>query len=950
MNKRIISLCFSLTLATLAIAQDSFVAFKSGQKTFPLVVSGKTTALVLDNADHVGVIRAAKDLKSDIGSVTGASPELRFTKPSGREVVLIGTIGKSAWIDQLIKSKKLDVTDVKGKWETFVIQVVEKPMKGVDRALVIAGSDKRGTIYGIYEVSQQIGVSPWYFWADVVPQKNASIFIKPGRYVHGEPAVKYRGIFLNDEEPALGRWAVETYGGFNHQFYEKVFELILRLKGNYIWPAMWWASFNSDDTLNPKIADEYGVVMGTSHHEPMNRAHAEWKPFNGGAWNYETNPEKLREFWTQGIKRMGDRETIISMAMRGDGDMAMTEDTNIELLQRIVRDQRQIIEQVTKKDITKTPQLWALYKEVQDYYDKGMRTPDDVTLLLCDDNWGNNRKLPKLTDPPRLGGYGIYYHFDYVGGPRNYKWLNTNPIARVWEQMNLAYEYGANRIWIVNVGDLKPMEFPISFFLDFAWNPKSINHNALEDYTVKWVTQQFGETHAKDIARIISQYTKFNSRRKPELLSPTTYSLIHYREAERVVTEYNNLAAEAERIYAQIPSELKDAYYQLVLHPVKACANLNELYFTVGKNRMYADQGRVSANDLADHAKVLFNRDVEFSRYYNKELAGGKWNNMMNQTHISYTYWQQPEKDVLPEVKSVTALSQAEMGVAIEGSSSWWPAEKSGAVLPEFDNNNRPSRYIEIFNRGKNSFTWSITSSAPWIILSQTKGTVETQQRVEVSVNWNSIPSGLQNAMLTVTASDGKSVPIKITANNQSLNVVRGFVEHNGYISIEASHFSRAVNTPKGTWSVLPDHGRTGSAITTFPVTEPAALIDKNSPYVEYVINLADADSIVIHTLVSPTIDFHNGGGLRCAISLDDQEPQIINIHKDNSLRAWEKSVRDNVITSASKHGVAQKGEHVLKFWRVDPGVVLQKIIIDAGGLKPSYLGPPESFQVSDQH
>lgn len=945
MMRRCFAVFFLLTGYAFMASAQHYVQLTDSDNAFKLSSDGRAATLYSDQNDYPGVIRALKDLQQDINRVTEITPELLFTKPSGKEIVIAGTIGKNTLIDNLIKSKKLDVTDIKGKWETFVIQVINKPMKGVDRALVIAGSDKRGTIFGIYDVSSNIGVSPWYWWADVAPKKSKSLFVKQGRYVQGEPPVKYRGIFLNDEEPALGRWAVENYGGFNHKFYEKVFELILRLKGNYIWPAMWWASFNSDDTLNPKIADEYGVVMGTTHHEPMNRAHAEWKKYNGsaGAWNYDTNPVKLREFWTEGIRRIGDRETIISLAMRGDGDMAMSEGTNIALLERIVKDQRQIIQDVTKKDVTKTPQLWALYKEVQDYYDNGMRVPDDVTLLLCDDNWGNNRKLPKLTDPPRAGGYGIYYHFDYVGGPRNYKWLNTSPIARVWEQMDLAYRYGATEIWIVNVGDLKPMEFPISFFLDHAWNPESMKQDNLEEYTRQWVAKQFGETHSKEIANIISQYTKFNGRRKPELLSPEIYSLTHYREVERITSDYKNLEKEAERIYKLIPAELKDAYYQLVLHPVKACANLNELYFTVARNRLYASQGRTETNDLARYAAELFEHDKELSRYYNKELAGGKWNNMMNQTHISYTYWQQPEKDVLPEVKSIEIPDAADIGIAVENSNLWWPFEKTDAALPDFDTYNKQTYYIDIFNRGKNTLTFMVKAGEPWVLLSQKEGTVGQGQRIEVSIDWNTIPSGILSTSVMVEGSDGKKIPVKVTVYNQK-SVGSGFLESNGYISIEAHHYSKAINTSKGTWTVLPDHGRTASAVTTFPVTESSIALDKSSPCLEYSINVADTSTLSVTTVVSPTIDFHNGGGLKYAISIDDEPPQIVNIHQDKSLQAWEKSVRDNVIQSVSKHKVKHSGQHVLKFWRVDPGIVLQKIVIDAGGLKPSYLGPPESY------
>ena len=304
---------------------------------------------------------------------------------------------------------------------------------------------------------------------------------------------------------------------------------------------MWWAGFNMDDPQNAEMADKYGIVMGTSHHEPLNRAQAEWRRYGKGAWNYETNSAELTKFWKEGIERIGNKEVVVNMAMRGDGDEAMSKETNVALLQRIVEDQRKLIAEVTGKPTEETPQMWALYKEVQDYYDQGMRVPDDVTLLLCDDNWGNIRKLPEPGAAPRKGGYGIYYHFDYVGGPRNYKWVNTCPIPRIWEQMNLAYEHGVTELWVVNVGDLKPMEYPISFFLDYAWNPLEIPAEKLPEYSVKWAEQQFGEKYAKEAADLIDTYLKYNSRRKPELLEPETYSLINYREFETVVSDYNNL-------------------------------------------------------------------------------------------------------------------------------------------------------------------------------------------------------------------------------------------------------------------------------------------------------------------------------------------------------------------------------------------------------------------------
>jgi hypothetical protein len=926
-------------------AQVSYITREKKEKSFSLVSAGKAVSFYVDDTDYAGVMRATKDLQQDIARVSDVTPQLIVNNFSGGDVVIIGTLGKSKLIDQLVAAKKLKVKDIAGKWETFVIQVIDNPMVGIPRALVIAGSDKRGTIFGIYDVSRQIGVSPWHWWADVPPQKSSSLYVVPGRYVQGEPPVKYRGIFINDEEPALGRWAVENYGGFNHKFYEKVFELILRLKGNYLWPAMWWASFNSDDTLNPKLADEFGIVMGTTHHEPMMRAHAEWRKTGQGPWNYEKNESILRKFWTEGIQRMENYESIVSVGMRGDGDMAMSEDTNIALLERIVKDQRDIIQQVTGKEPSATPQLWALYKEVQDYYDKGMRVPDDVTLLLCDDNWGNIRKLPKLEDKPRKGGYGIYYHFDYVGGPRNYKWINTNQIERTWEQMHLANEYGANQIWIVNVGDIKPMEFPTSFFLDYAWNPKRWNQSNLKDYTEQWAREQFGSIYAKEIAAILSGYTKYNARRKPELLSPDTYSITNYREAETLLSEFHALVQQAEKINAALPAEYRDSFFQLVLHPVKASANLNEMYVTAARNHLYAAQGRAATNEQAEHVRKLFDEDAALSRQYNKGIANGKWNHMMDQTHIGYTYWQQPPNDVMPEVKIIRVPEAAAMGVAIEGSDDVWPVAQQPAVLPEFDAFNQQVYYIEIFNHGQTPFEYTVTANAPYIKISEPTGSIDREQRIWIRIEWPNVPSGKYTIPITVKRVN-ENVVVNAIVNNvkPTISQPKTFIAGNGYISIEAEHYAKAVNSSTVRWDVIPGLGRTLSSVTTFPVTAKSETLSSTSPHLEYGVYLQDSGSVKVKLYLSPTLNIHNTTGLRFAVSFDNEAPQVINLHDDSSLKVWEQWVSDNVIVKTSNHVLQRGGYHTLKFWRIDAGVVLQKLVVETKEIKPSYLAPPESY------
>ncbi len=809
--------------------------------------------IYVDVADEPTVQRAALLLQQDIKMVTGNEPGIKtYPNSFAKNTIIIGSLEKSAVIKQLIQQKKINVNNIKGKWEAYQIQTISIPSEGIDNALVIIGSDRRGTAYGVFELSKQMGVSPWYWWADVPVKKKASIYIKKGIVITDAPKVKYRGIFINDEAPSFSGWAKEKFGGVNHLVYEKIFELLLRLKANYLWPAMWGNAFNDDDTGSPKLADEWGIVMGTSHHEPMLRAQQEWKRYGKGPWNYDSNEVVLKDFWRKGIQNMGTHESIVTVGMRGDGDKPMAEGTATALLERIVTDQRKILEDVTHKPASATPQLWALYKEVQDYYDKGMRVPDDVTLLLCDDNWGNIRKLPKLTDKPRTGGYGIYYHFDYVGGPRNYKWLNTNPIPRVWEQMHLAYEYGVKNIWIVNVGDLKPMEFPISFFLDYAWNPDKIGADDLQKYTEQWAADQFGSTYAKEIADIISKYSKYNGRRKPELLDANTYSLVNYYEAQQVTDDYNDLLAKAEKINSQLSAEFKEAYFQLVLHPVKACANLQQLYTAVAWNRLLFREKLEEANEHAEKAKQYYLNDSLISLQYH-QLANGKWNHMMDQTHIGYTYWQQPPRQRMPEVKYVPADS----------------------ILTGVD-----------------------TTSA-----------------------WNEAkyPKG------------------------QSKKI---FYELNGYLSIGADHFTKAVNTNGITWKILPDHGKTGSAVTPYPVTAINQKPGGNSPHLEYEFYTYSKDSLKLLSYFSPTLNFHSSEtGLQFAVSIDDEQPQIINLNKeDNNVRIWGEWVANNIIIKTTRHLISKPGKHVLKFWMINPGVVLQKLVIDFGGVKPSYLGPPETL------
>lgn len=636
-------------------AADRFVNFKQGDL---LLNANNRVEIYMDTNDCKGVSYAAHALLKDIKSVSGATATLTsdagFLKKAdtARPAILVGTIGHSAAIDQLVKQKRINGNLLKGKREKFIITLI-------DGQLVIAGSDRRGTIYGIYELSQQMGVSPWYDWADVPVEHHDSIFVNKGIYTDGEPAVRYRGIFLNDEAPCLTSWVKNTYGtGYgDHRFYQRVFELVLRLRGNMMWPAMWGWAFYADDPENEKTADEMGVVMSTSHHEPMARNHQEYarNRKGWGPWNYQKNKANLQKFFREGIERMKGTEQIVTIGMRGDGDEAMSAEADTKLMTNIINDQRKIIADVTGRKASETPQVWALYKEVLDYYDKGMKVPDDVTLLLCDDNWGNVRRVPNAKERKHKGGWGLYYHVDYVGAPRNSKMLNCTPVQNPWEQLTLAYENGIDRLWILNVGDLKPMEYPISQFMDIAWNPHKYAVNQITNHTRDWCAQQFGESQADEAARILNLICKYNGRCTPEMLDKNTYSLEN-GEWQEVVNQYLQLEADALRQYNSLPASYHDAYRQIILFPIELMSNLHQMYFAQAQNHALYKQGNPKANVWADECERLFKRDSLICDYYNHKMAGGKWNGMMTQKHIGYKSWNDAfEKDTCPELFRVTS-------------------------------------------------------------------------------------------------------------------------------------------------------------------------------------------------------------------------------------------------------------------------------------------------------
>jgi len=623
--KKILTIGAALFVMTMSMMAES---------TFCIAKDGKTATIVVDEQDWKGVIRAANDLGDDVRKVTGIACEVKLitanlSNPTSH--IVVGTIGKSRLIDKLIKQRKLNVKDIKGKWEAYRIEVI-------DSSLVIAGSDKRGTIYGIYEISRRIGVSPWYWMADApVAQKDELWW--HDHIVTDAPKVKYRGIFINDEWPSFGTWCQKHFGGINAKAYEKIFELLLRLKANYFWPAMWATAFNEDDPESPRLADEMGIVMGTSHHEPMMRSHQEYlhRKEQVGPWDYATNKERVDQFFREGMERNKGYDNLVTIGMRGDGDVAMgkgDDAENMKTLKNVIEGQRKIIKDIYGR-ADAVPQLWAIFTEVQRYYDAGFTVPDDVTLLFCDNNWGYIRRKGTDAERKRKGGLGLYYHIDMNGGPWNDRWVNTTTVPKLREQLNQAYRSGIDRIWIINVGDLKPKEMPISFIIDYAWKPENVAPGQEEEWLRAWAHSVFGGLPTEitnECADIIAKYSKLNLMRKPEVQVP---GLFNYEEMLSLNNQWQSIILRCEALKKRIPAEAQDAFYQLVYYPAVASAGVAMMY---------------NAATMGDRETVdeLMKKDQRLTDYYNKEIAGGKWDGMMLDNHIGYTKWSIPDKNTNP--------------------------------------------------------------------------------------------------------------------------------------------------------------------------------------------------------------------------------------------------------------------------------------------------------------
>lgn len=691
-----------------------------------------------------------------------------------------------------------------------------------------------------------------------------------------------------------------------------------------------------------------------------------------------------------------DFEGVVTLGMRGNGDVGLPDGDGIELMTEIIATQRQILAEVSGRDVTTIPQVWTLYKEVQRYWDRGLRVPDDVTVVLTDDNWGNIRKLP-APGAARTGGYGLYYHFDYVGVGRDYKWVDTTSLPNMWDQLHQAHAYGNHGLWVTNVGDLKGNEAATQFFLDYAWAPDRWSLEALPEWERRYAAQNFGEEQAQAVAEVLGTYGQLQSRRKPELLNrritldpardpatdssaivyddqATPFSLTDYRELERVTEDWRKLAADAEAIARRLPRSGQDAWYELVGYEIAATANLYELREAGFTNLRYAAEGRAGTNDLAAAAEARLAEDRQLADRFGTAVAGGKWKGFQTQPHIDYgdvarygpnAPWQQPElnnvalTDVLfPAVRRIELPAAAEMGVAIDGSGAWWPHEQGPAELPVFSPyQSQPAQYIEVFNRGGRAFDYRIGTGVSWLRADRTRGRVDQQERVTLSVDWSRAPQGLTHVPVTVSGPDGRTVVVGAVVDNRRVAAAEGagpagFVEANGYVSIEAEHHCAAVGAAGIGWQRIPRIGRTGAGMEPIPVTAPRQTPGGGSPRLEYQVSLFTTGPVTVWAYLSPRNNALASDGLKYAVSFDEDPPQTVNVTAvtgadDGTMNSqWARNTSDNVNLTSTTHHLAAPGPHVLKFWMVDPTVVLQKLVIDTGGLRPSYLGPPESTRL----
>ncbi|NEC85534.1 glycosyl hydrolase 115 family protein [Streptomyces sp. SID12501] len=956
----------------LAGTAHAATSLRTGRPEFPLVRGGFATDVFVDAADDPAVLRAAGDLQADIERVGGVRPRLLDTVPEqAAQLVVVGAIGASPVIDGLIAKGRLNVSRVKGSWEASVTQVVERPLPGVDRALVIAGSDRRGTIYGIYDTSERIGVSPWYWWADVPVEHRDDVTVPAGPFTRHEPSVRYRGIFINDEQN-LTTWSHRTQEpdkNIGPETYKRVFELLLRLKANYLWPAMHpYSDFFNKHRENPELAEHYGIVVGSSHPEALlrNGVH-EWDPWaaehrntDGGlpVYDYTVNPAVISDYWRARARQNATYESSWTLGMRGLHDTALetryatTIPEKVVVMNDIIADQRRILAEEVGQDAE--PQIFIPYKEVLDLYNAGVQVPVDVTLIWPDDNHGNMRQLPNDEERRRAGGNGIYYHLSYWGRPKSYLWLDTTQPAKVWQELRRVYEHGADRMWIFNVGDVKSIENGLSFAMDVAWDVNRWHADdagdagdaegvgGVEGFLVEWAGRQFGHRHGHEIAAIRTEYYRLAAELRPEFIAKGLLSVVHHGdEAGRRTTAYEQLLERARTLGAKLPEAYRDAYFELIEYPVHGAYLMNLKYYWADRNALALRQGRgAGTNRFADLAEAAHTTEAALTKRYNTEVAGGKWDGIVNPYPS-----QIPKAPGRPAVSRVARQETSGLGVASEGN-------ETGTARPlSFFSGTRDRRFLDVFNTGFLAASWSAEVSHPWVLLSESGGSLTEQTRVWVEIDWDRAPEGAYEATVTVSGADaGQRVDVPLSVRNDGERARRwrrGFVEAHGYVSIDAAHTDRRVARGGARWRTVRGLGRRSGAVEAVPSTAAPVTADfaARAPELRYRVRFSSTGTFPVTVFRLPSLD--ERGHRRVALCLDDQPVTVLSgqsVATGNRGDAWARNVEDGVERLTATVTVTEPGEHELRLFMVDPAIAVDQIVIDTGGLPVSYLAPPESY------
>ncbi|KAJ6030988.1 hypothetical protein N7540_001720 [Penicillium herquei] len=946
--------------------------------------------ILIDEDEFEGVHIAAEALSKDFATVTrrDCNPVITSCSYETNSAVIIGSISKSRCIRSLIEEGKLDVSSLSGQWECYTTQLVENPTPGCSRALVIAGSDKRGTIFGLYTLSEQIGISPFYYWSDVPPKCSDELWALNIPTREGPPSVKYRGIFINDEAPSLTGWVNEKIGPkFNVEFYKKVFELLLRLKANFLWPAMWFGyphpgqSFFVDDALNQETADRYGIVISTSHHEPMQRAANEWfsEPYNepDGSWSWYKNKEKITQFFKEGAERAKPYESYITLGMRGQGDRKIEAADATEVLQDVIQTQRSIIKNSHGSE-NGPCQLIALYKEVLTQYERGLQIPDDVTLLLADDNQGTIRRLPVGKEKGRSGGAGLYYHFEFVGHPRSYKWLNSNFLPKVWHQLDEAYENGVDRIWIFNVGDIKPMEVPMTFAMMKAWKIDALKPFQLPEFFEGFVDAnfQFDKDEVRECAQLLLGYDQLMALGKHEFIEAETFSIINYDEADTVARRWCKLLDRATKLYDTVNTEFKPAFYQLILHPIKATQIYMTLRVSLAKNKHYAEQRRTSANSYANEVLRLFDADYDLSCEYH-EMLNGKWNHIMSQPHYGCR-WEcdiAPFRDMVSGLCIIQTRQKANaimgyMGIAVEGHKGVRPglvceesdrthpsrrARVAGMTIPPMEPFGPSYRWFELYSHSTESISWTISSESAWVQISLSSGTLGLADttRINVTVDWEHVPAEFDGEVLLEVRSDlGDFDYVHVPVQNREVPAgFVGFIESDKHVSINAPHFS-TINTNKMAYDIFPYLSRTGVGSVGLKRPIPQADDIPSLHYPFFTFHPASEAILTLYFTITMNVEPRNP--LMYDVYVDSFSPSTHRLVPDapnpgdappGDLPAgWFEECPTGVWTRRHTISLAKSGAHLLQIRLRNSNCLLEKLVIDVGGVRESYLGPPESM------